>query len=108
MKYKRYQRETLNRPMGRRVNGSDLLGDSLFRNSELATNASRRVIVDLPVSWNGSLLLFAWVRPYRVAATLSQQFTTLLTQMLHKILSLHEATSPAGTCSTALLAAKWR
>jgi hypothetical protein len=81
---------------------------SWLRNAELPTNAACSVFVNLAMPWYGGLLLVDRIHPHRVTAPFPQQFTALLAQMLHEILSLHEATSPAGICTTSLLALKWR
>jgi hypothetical protein len=77
-------------------------------NSKLTANAAGGVIVYVAMSWHGSLLLVGWIHPHGMTAPLAQQFTALPTKVLHQILSLHEATSPAGVCSTSLLALRCR
>ncbi len=67
-----------------------------FGNAKLSANGPNSEVVNLAMPGHGSLLLFVRVYPYGVTAPFPQQFTSVPPEVLHEILSLHVATSPAG------------
>jgi hypothetical protein len=79
---------------------------SWFWNTELTTDPARSVVVDLPVTRDRTLSAVCWVDPYGMTPTFAQKPAAVRYEMAEQILSLHGATTPAGTSSTAELARK--
>lgn len=79
-----------------------------FLNPKLPANPARRVFVDLAMPGHRSLLLISGIDPDGMTASLAQEFTALVPQVLNQILAFHVAISPAGFSSISVLALKCR
>ena len=60
------------------------------------------------MTWHRGLLAVGWIDPHGMASAFPKKLAAVFPQGLDEIDGLHEAISPAGTCSTRLLALKCR